>query len=535
MNSNTRRRRDPRIRIAFVFCLFLVPVLVWAQGNTNNTNKAKPAPVAPARSTPQPARPQTVRTQPQRPPAQPQGRGTAQNPPSQPQGRGPVPQPRPFNQPGPPARPPIGNPGPNRTPARPMPAVKPFTAPVGTNRFQRPDGTATVAHPDGRRWEVGSNGQATRFSKPGMDARFGRDGRPSFVQDAKRGITINRASNGVRQVVSVKPDGARVVSYGMNRGYVERQVRPGYVQRTYVMGGRQNVRVYRTYSYNGVVYQRYVPAVYYQPAFYAWAGNPWSSPISFSWGWDAQPWYGYYLGYFRPSPVYSDAALWLTDFLLAENLRMDYDQQQGAQAPPQSVGQSAPISPAVKLALANEVRRQLAASSQEAATQSTAPPASASANPPVAPPPALDPDQRVFVIGSNLDAPTAGGATCALGPGDIVIRTDDRIGAGNTIGVTVLSSKAGDCPGNSTASIDVTVLQEAHNQFSAQLDSGLSVLASNQGTGGIPSGPRAGAFNSRDGQSRADLNAEASLIQQQQQSANQAELEVQIASTVGGQ
>jgi hypothetical protein len=368
-----------------------------------------------------------------------------------------------------------------------------------------------------------------------MDARFGRDGRPSFVQDAKRGITINRASNGVRQVVSVKPDGARVVSYGMNRGYVERQVRPGYVQRTYVMGGRQNVRVYRTYSYNGVVYQRYVPAVYYQPAFYAWAGNPWSSPISFSWGWDAQPWYGYYLGYFRPSPVYSDAALWLTDFLLAENLRMDYDQQQGAQAPPQSVGQSAPISPAVKLALANEVRRQLAASSQEAATQSTAPPASASANPPVAPPPALDPDQRVFVIGSNLDAPTAGGATCALGPGDIVIRTDDRIGAGNTIGVTVLSSKAGDCPGNSTASIDVTVLQEAHNQFSAQLDSGLSVLASNQGTGGIPSGPRAGAFNSRDGQSRADLNAEASLIQQQQQSANQAELEVQIASTVGGQ
>ena len=86
----------------------------------------------------------------------------------------------------------------------------------------------------------GSNGQATRFSKPGMDARFGNDGRPSFVRDDRRGITINRAPNGVC-VVSVRPDGARVVSYGMNRGYVERQIpaRPGYVQRTYVMGGRQ--------------------------------------------------------------------------------------------------------------------------------------------------------------------------------------------------------------------------------------------------------------------------------------------------------
>jgi hypothetical protein len=214
---------------------------------------------------------------------------------------------------------------------------------------------------------------------------------------------------------------------------------------------------------------------------------------------------------------------------------MAYEQQQGGQAPPQADGPSAPISPAVKLALANEVRQQLAASSQEAATQSAAPPASASATPPVAPPPALDPAQRVFVIASSLDAPTAGGATCALGPGDIVIRTDDRIGAGNTIGVTVLSSKAGDCPGNSTASIEVAALQEAHNQFSAQLDSGLGVLASNQGTGGIPNGPRAGAFNSRDGQARADLNAEASLIQQQQQSANQAELEVKIASNGAGQ
>ena len=93
MNSSTRKRGDPRIRIAFVFCL-MVPVLALAQDTTTNKKPAKPAPAAPAaqapaRSTPPPAQPQTVRTPPPSPPVQPQGRGTTQYPPSQPQGRGP--------------------------------------------------------------------------------------------------------------------------------------------------------------------------------------------------------------------------------------------------------------------------------------------------------------------------------------------------------------------------------------------------------------------------------------------------------------
>jgi hypothetical protein len=153
----------------------------------------------------------------------------------------------------------------------------------------------------------------------------------------------------------------------------------------------------------------------------------------------------------------------------------------------------------------------------------------------VAPPPALDPTQKVFVISSNLDVPTGGGGTCPLTPGDIIVRTDDQIRTGNVVGVTVLSSKAGDCPLSSATSIDVAALQEMHNQFRQQIDAGLGKLASDQGTGGLPNGPPAGAVNSRDGQGQADLNSEASLIQQQQQSANQAELEVRLASSGGGQ
>lgn len=533
-NSDTRKRRDPRLLIAFVFCLFMVPVPVLAQDTaTTNKKQAKPAPAAPApaKSTPPTAQPQTVRTPPQSSPPQPKGRGTTQNPPSQPHGRGPVATPRSVNQPGtPPPRPPIGDPGPNRAPAHPVPPVKPLTPPVGANRVPRPDGTATITHPDGRKWEVGRNGQATGFSKPGMDARFGRDGRPSFIRDDKRGITINRAPNGVRQVSSVRPDGARVVSYGMNRGYVERPGPHGYVQRTYVAGGRQHVTVYRTYSYNGIDYQRYVPGVYYRPTFYMWAAAPWSAPVSYAWGWNAEPWYGYYPGYFTPAPVYANAALWLTDYLIAENLKLAYENQQIAQGPtPQPDEQSVALSPAVKLALAQEVRQQIAAE-QAASTQPSAQPTSDGA-----PPPALDPTQKVFVVSSNLDVPTAGGATCPLTPGDIIARTDDQIRPGNMVGVKVLSSKAGDCPSNSATSIEVAALQEMHNQFREQIDSGLGKLASNQGTGGLPSGPPAGAFNSRDGQGHADLNSEASLIQQQQQSANQAELEARLASNSGGQ
>jgi len=81
----------------------------------------------------------------------------------------------------------------------------------------------------------------------------------------------------------------------------------------------------------------------------------------------------------------------------------------------------------------------------------------------------------------------------------------------------------------------VATLQDMHNAFANQMDAGLGKLASNQGSGGLPSGPPAGAFNSRDGQAQPDLNLEASLIQQTQQAANQSEMEARLASNPGGQ
>ena len=497
----TWERKGCRLGFGVLVCLWMVPAIAFAQETSKKPAKPAPAPAPqqPAKTVPRPAQPQNVRPAPQSPPIQPQ------------KGRGPGV---------------IADP-----PRRP-----PFSPPSGTNRVPRPDGSATITHADGRKWEVGSTGQVTRFSKQGMEARFGNDGRPTFVRDDKRGVTITRNPKGVREVVSSRPGGIRVVSYGMNRGYVERSIpgRPGYVQRTYVMGGRQYATVSRTYSYRGIVYQRYVSAVYYQPRFYAWAATPWPAAVAYSWGWNADPWYGYYAGYFVPAPAYPNAALWLTDFLLAENLRLNYENlQQGGDAPPPLDAPTARISPAVKLAIAEEVRQQIAAE-QQLSAQSTAPSSPTNGPAPVALPPALDPAQKVFVISSNLDVPT-GGATCPLGPGDIIVRTDDQIGVGNTVAVTVLNSMAGHCPMNSMTAIDVATLQDMHNAFANQMDAGLGKLASNQGSGGLPSGPPAGAFNSRDGQAQPDLNLEASLIQQTQQAANQSEMEARLASNPGGQ
>jgi hypothetical protein len=105
--------------------------------------------------------------------------------------------------------------------------------------------------------------------------------------------------------------------------------------------------VYREHSYHGFVYHRFVPTLYYGPVFYQWVYNPWPAPIYFTWGWNADPWYGYYGAYFTPAPIYTSPALWLTDYLLAENLKLAYENQQenGEPAPAPSVGRTVALSP----------------------------------------------------------------------------------------------------------------------------------------------------------------------------------------------
>jgi hypothetical protein len=364
-------------------------------------------------------------------------------------------------------------------------------------------------------------------------ATFRPGGRVATIH--ANGMTINHGLRGGRTIVAER-NGRTIVSTGSRGGYVQRPYlnRGGraYYQRTYVVGGRSYARVYRGYDYRGVRYYGYAPGYYYHPSFYGWAYNPWVAPVYYgpaAWGWVGTPWFGFYGGFFTPYPVYATASLWLTDYLIAADLQAAYQARLDAnagQAPadnyvaPPSGGPAAsnqtPLTPEVKQAIADEVQQQLAAEKAAAANPQAAP-TSAQV------PDALNPAERVFVVATNLDVTAAdSGQECSLTPGDVVMRLSDTPDDNQNVTASVQSSKRGDCATGQTVVIGVQDLQEMHNQFREQLDSGLKTLADKGGTGGLPKAPDTATTNGEVPPPPPD-SVVADQLQAQQQQADQTE------------
>jgi len=219
--------------------------------------------------------------------------------------------------------------------------------------------------------------------------------------------------------------------------------------------------------------------------------------------------------------------LWLTDYLLAENLKLAYQAQAQANilaVPPTAGGNTyAPqLTPEVKQAIAEEVRQQLAAAQQAAAAPNPQPLASSSTEVPSA----LDPRKRVFVVSGYLDKRTTDGQECSLTPGDIITRLTDTPDANQNIIVSVLSSKQADCPSGAQILVTVQDLQEMQNHFREQIDAGLKTLAMNQGKGGLPAAPDTRTQPGEVPPPEPDANI-ATILQHQQQQADRTEQEVQ--------
>jgi hypothetical protein len=361
-----------------------------------------------------------------------------------------------------------------------------------------------------------------------------------------REMFIHHDTYGRPRYVTVRAGGGRIVGFGHGRGFAERRYyAPGgrvYYQRTYVYGGRRYAVAYRYYPYRGVYYYGYAPAFYYRPRFYGWAYDPWTAPVYYRWGWGPAPWYGYYGYYFAPYPYYTNASFWLTDYLIAENLRLAYEAQANANAvaaaqysaPPPGSDQVA-LSPEVKQMIADEVQRQLAAE-RAAAQQPPLPPSIAPAqgeNAAEEMPAALDPNQKVFIVATNLDLAGAQGE-CTVTPGDILVRTGDQPDQNNKIAVTVISSKKGDCPISTNSAVETTELQEMHNHFREKLDNGLKTLADNSGKNGLPVAPDTSTVAGEVAPPQPDSNA-ANELEEQQKSAAQAEQEVAQKDPGGSQ
>jgi hypothetical protein len=243
------------------------------------------------------------------------------------------------------------------------------------------------------------------------------------------------------------------------------------------------VQLYRPYRYRGVIIYGYLPRTYHSPAFYRWARGPWERPVAYRWGWTGAPFCDYYESYFVPMPTYASPLYWLVDYLLAAELQEAYAAQMDEPAPEYAeYGEAgaSPVTPEVREAIALEVQRQLEAESAAASANQPPPDPSQADVPPV-----FVQASRAFVVSAALDV-LVDEQPCSLSAGD-VLRMDSTPNPGDmTATVRVLSSKAGDCAAGSRAILSVEDLQEMDNRFHERLDSGLDMLKSGQGSGGLP-------------------------------------------------
>ncbi|HTC48687.1 MAG TPA: hypothetical protein VK722_15280 [Candidatus Aquilonibacter sp.] len=327
--------------------------------------------------------------------------------------------------------------------------------------------------------------------KTGSTLQKRSNGKVSDIHDAERSMDIHHSITGRTRVTVERPDHSRIVAQRGAPGYVQRGYMHNghaYVQRIYSYNGRSYTRFYSVYQYRGIYLNVYAPAFYYAPGFYGWADNPWYALVNYSWGWAGSPWFGYYSYYFVPSPFYSSASFWLSDYLISSDLSTDYQEQQAspdASADVRTTYVSPALTPAVKEMIASEVRSQLVLENQEAARNQDPDPESSGIGRPLS-----DSKTHVFVVGSSLDVIDSSGAECELGAGDVLNMVSPAAPDATSVNLVVLSSKAShECAKSATVAITLSDLQEMHNQMRETIDQGLQELQTKQGQDGLPAAP----------------------------------------------
>jgi hypothetical protein len=290
-----------------------------------------------------------------------------------------------------------------------------------------------------------------------------------------------------------------VVAQGSASGYVQRPVMiqgHQFYYRTYYADGGAYTRVYRPYVYHGVVMPVYIPVVYYPPAFYQWACNPWRRPVHYRvWASD----YWLYDSYFEPDPYYPSPLLWLTDYLITRILQhldkhLAFQKLQQVWLERLATGETAPVTgdqttltPALKQLIADEVRWEL---NQEQADASPARNEIGSAE---GPPPILTGGHtHVFVVQDALTV-DAGGHECTVTEGDVLQLTEMLPENATTASLQVLASKGPDCRTGAIVSVKLADLQEMQNHMHETIDQGLAELQAHHS--GLPKPPAAAKGN----------------------------------------
>jgi hypothetical protein len=340
---------------------------------------------------------------------------------------------------------------------------------------------------------------ARTAAMPGGGSVTRVNGRVADVHTAN-GMDIHNGLNGRTTVVRQGPDGSRVVAMPGGGGYVQHPfVAHGntFAARTAFVGGRPVETFYRPYAFRGVGIEVYAPARFFPIGFYGFAYNPFFAPVPYAWGWGiGTPWFGFYGGFFAPYPVYASPALWLTDYMISQSLAAQYQAQMAAQAaanappppPPYPPGQGqAVLTPDVKQAIADEVRRQIALENAEAQTNAL----NNDPNPASSGIARMFSDNasHVFVVGDDLDLVDAGGQACAVSQGDVLQLTQPPPETASFATLVVMASKGGvECRKGNAVQVGFADLQNMQNHMRETLDQGLANLQAHQG--GLPTPPQ---------------------------------------------
>jgi hypothetical protein len=327
------------------------------------------------------------------------------------------------------------------------------------------------------------------------------------MNDHRKSVGVSRGAAGSQ---------VRVVRYDNSlSGTVERTVRPGLMSRTFVSGGHVlYAHVYQRHVWHqfgrAFAYETYVPGVRYPGVYYAWALTAWPHPVTYTWGWQVQPWYPVYGTLFTPYPAYTSPDLWMTDYIIAQSLQRAYQvqpvapasapEQQGLSAaaapqqddappvPQTSATPAAPVSlppaitPQVKAQLDAQIKVQL--QEQQAATATPATVTMQST------PAALRDNHVFFQVVQPLEVPLATlNGHCSLSANDYIKRTGAMSNDDWMIPVVVELSRPSDCPEGLQTRIGLNDLNAMENEQQAQVMEAMQAASKSMGPNGPPSGP----------------------------------------------
>ena len=273
-----------------------------------------------------------------------------------------------------------------------------------------------------------------------------------------------------------RPDGSRTIR-SRNGIIHERPFERNhttYVRRTYIRDNYVSVRHYTVSYWGHRPFYCYTPYRVYPAPFYGWVWRPWG-PVSYSWGWYDEPWYGYYGYYWHPYPVYYGPSFWLTDFVISDILAAAYAEDRAENNARAQAAANAAIDDKIKAQVREEVEAELKARKHQ---QSVPMDRAVSSG-------------YVHVVTKDMDVAVASSnESCALSSGDIVKISKTPSKDDEVVAMTVVTSKRGGCRPNTHVLMSLDDLQDMKNHFSESIDKGLEKLQEQQGKGGLPAAPQ---------------------------------------------